>query len=130
MLTGNPAPVSLGTTKKSGEIIILPQPVCLRGQVPVEDIAFLILETPRDHDEDVAFADPCPLLDLALDPAHPLNAIVAADADMVCAHHQFSAGELLAKFLLGQPHTDYRCTIGVETPRTIALSRFFAMIVN
>jgi hypothetical protein len=116
--------------KKSGEIIILPQPVCLRGQVTVEDIAFLILETPRDHDEDVAFADPCPLLDLPLDPAHPHHAIVTADADMVCAHHQFSAGKLLAEFLLGQPHTDNRCTVGVKAPCTIALSGFFSMIVN
>lgn len=112
------------------EIIILPQPVGLRGQVPVEDIAFLVLETPRDNDKDVAFADPGPLLDLSLDPAHPLDTIVTADADMVCTHHELSARKLFAEFLLGKPYTDDGGTVRVETPGTIAFPRFFYVIVN
>jgi len=40
------------------------EPVHLRGGVPVDDIALIILERPGDNDQDVALADP----DLLLDP--------------------------------------------------------------
>lgn len=100
--------------KKRLKVIILPQPVHLRGQIPVDDIAFFVLETPWDDDEDVSLPDPCPFLDLSLDPPHPLHAIVAPDLDMVCTHHQLGAGKLLAVLLFGQADADYRCTIRVE----------------
>ena len=103
-----------GKGAKKSEIIVLPQPVSLGWQVPVQDIAFLVLETPGDNDQDVAFADPCPLLDLALDPAHPLDTVVAPDADMVCAHHQFGTGKLFVESLFGQPDTDYRRAVRIE----------------
>ena len=64
------------------------EPVDLGLEVSVDDIALLILETPGDHDESITLADPDPLLDLALDPAHPGDPIDASDPDMVCAHHQ------------------------------------------
>jgi len=112
------------------KIIILAQPVGLRGKIPVDDIALLILEAPRDNDDDIAFADPCPLLDLALDPAHPFNAIVTADTDVVGTHHQFGLRELLAQFLLGQPDADDRCAVRIEFCGGTGTSRFFCVIVN
>ena len=88
------APHRTGTDRGLREIIILPQPVGLRREVTVENIAFVVLETPWHNNQDVAFADPCPLLDLAFYPAHALDTIHAADADMVGTHHQFCAGKL------------------------------------
>jgi len=123
-------PCRLPDTKKSSEIIIFPQPVCLRGQVPVKDIALLVLETPRDDDHDITFPDPCPLLDLALDPAHALNAILTADADVICPHHQFRDGKLLVQPFFGQPHTDNRCPIGIELSRAGCTFWFFYVIIN
>ena len=114
--------------EKSSEIIVLAQPVCLRRQVPVQDIALLVLETPRDDDEDIAFPDPGALLDLALDPAHPLGAILAADADMVGAHHQFGHRELFVQFLFWQPHADNRCPVGIKFGWIVRTARFFHVI--
>lgn len=116
--------------KKSSEVIVLPQPVCLGWQVPVQDIAFLVLEAPRDNDQDVALADPCTLLDLSLDTAHPLYAVVAPDTDMVCTHHQFGHGELFVQFLFREPDADNRCPVGIEFGCTSRIIGFFSMIIN
>lgn len=116
--------------KRLSEIIILAQPVSLRGQIPVDDIALLILETPRNHDDDIAFANPCPLLDLALDPAHPFNAINTADTNVVCAHHQFGLSKLLAQFFLGESYSDIWRPIGIEFRSGSGISWFFCVIVN
>ena len=80
----------------------------------MQDIALLILEAPGDNDQDIALADPCPLLDLSLDPSHPVDTVGAADLDMVCPHHQLGAPELLPVLLLRKPDADYRSTVRVE----------------
>ena len=100
--------------KRVLEIPVFPQPVRLRRQVPVKDVAFLILETPRDDDEDVAFPDPRPFLDLAFNPSHPFNSVLASDPDMVCSQHQSGAGKLFAVLLLWQANTDNRRPVGVK----------------
>jgi len=80
----------------------------------VEDIAFFVLETPGYDNKDISLPDPSPFLDLPLDPAHPFNAVMAPDLDMVGTHHQLCAGKLFTVLLLGQPDTDHRCAIWVE----------------
>jgi hypothetical protein len=97
---------SRGNIQIRSEVIIPPEPLDLRAGVPVNDIAFLVLERPGDHDEDVPFADPDLFLYLALDPAHPGHPVKAADPDMVCAHHQFGTPEHLTVPFLGQFHPD------------------------
>ena len=116
--------------KKRSEIIIFAQPVCLGGQIAVDDIALLVLETPRDNDNDVALADPGTLLDLALDPAHPLHAVLAADPDVVCPHHQFRDGKLFVHAFFGQPYADNRCSVRIEFCRTGSAIGFFCIIIN
>lgn len=100
--------------KKKLQVIVLPEPFGLRGKVPVQDVTFRVLETPRDDNKDVPFPDPCPFLDLALDPAHPVNAIGALYTDVVCPHHEPGAGKLLAVLPFWQPHPDYRGAVCVE----------------
>ena len=118
------------TIGKRSKIIILPQPVDLGGQVPVEDITFGVLETPRNYNQDVSFANPGALFDLALDPAHPLNTIVASDTNMVCTHHQFGTGKLFVQFLFGEPDTDNRCPVRIKLRYAIRTVRFFYVIIN
>ena len=115
--------------KKESEIIILPQPVRLRRQVAVQDIALLVLETPRDNDQDIALADPCALLDLALYPAQALDAIVAFYADMVRPQVRGSAGKLFVQFLLWQTDADDRCAVGIESGGYSGIG-FFSMVIN
>jgi len=119
-----------GDNKKKLQIIIFAQPVCLRGEVAVQDIALLVLETPGDDDDNVAFADPCPLFDLTLDPAHALHAILAADADVVCSHHQFRNGELLVQAFFGQADTDNRGSVRIEFAWAARGFRFFCRTRN
>ena len=116
--------------EKRSKIIILPQPVGLRGQVAVQDVALFVLETPRDYNEDVAFPYPGPLLDLAFDPAHPLYPVMAADTDMVCSHHQLRAGKLLVQLFFGKTDADKRCPIRIELSCACRVFRFFSMIIN
>src|SRR5208337_2677407 len=77
-------------------------PFDLRAGIPVHDIAFLVLEVPRDHNEDVPFPDPDFLLDFSLDPAHPCHTVETADPDMVCTHHKFGTPEHFPIAFLGQ----------------------------
>ena len=83
------------------EIIIAPEPFNLRTCIPVDDIAFLILEVPGNDNEDVSFTDPDFLFDLSLDPPHPCHAIKTADTDMICTHHQVSTPKHLPVSFLG-----------------------------
>ncbi len=78
------------------QIPVPSQPLNLGTGVPVDDVALVVLEAPGDDDEDVPFANPDLLLDLALDPAHPVDAVKTPHPDMIGAHHQFSAGKDLA----------------------------------
>ena len=121
--------------KKSGlfhaksEVIIAPEPLDLWAGVPVNDIAFLILECPGDHDEDVSFADPDLLFYLSLDPAHPGYPVKAADPDMICAHHEFGTPEHLSVPFLGQLYPDNlvarRCTRFMVCQYNLSFLRFF-----
>ena len=96
-------------TKKNkfSQIIIATEPLDLRSGIPVNNIAFFVLEVPRDHNEDVPLADPDLLLYLTLDPAHPGHPVKAADPDMVCAHHEFGTAKHLTVPFLGQFDPDY-----------------------
>ena len=84
----------------------------------------------ENDNEDVAFADPGTLLDLALDPAHAFHAIVAADADMVCPHHQLCTGKLFIELLFGQADSYYRRSVGIEIAGTVRGVRFFYSVWN
>ena len=88
------------------EIIIAPEPLNLRPGIPVDDIAFFILEVPGDYDEDVPFTDPDFLFYLSFYSSHPCHAIKAADADMIGPHHEFSVPEHLPVSFLGQLYPD------------------------
>ncbi len=77
------------------------QPFDLGAGVPVYDVAFIVLEAPGDHNEDVSFADPDFLLDLSLDPAHPHDPVIPFDPDVVRAHHQFGDRKQFPVSLLG-----------------------------
>ncbi len=88
------------------EIVVLFEPVYLGPDVPVDDIALLVLETPGgDDNQEVAFAYPEPLLDLALYSSRARDAVLAADADVICSEHQVGPAEDLAIPLLRQPYT-------------------------
>ena len=92
--------------KTLSEIIIPPEPLYLRTGIPVDNIAFLVLEIPRDDNKDVTLADPYFLFYLPLDPAHPCHTVETANPDMVGTHHQFGTPEHLPVALLGQFHPD------------------------
>ena len=92
---------------------VLPQPVGLRLEVPVDDIAFLILDTPGNDNDGIAFAYPLSLLYLSLDPAHAGDAINTLDTDVICPHHCFGTGKLLVVPFFGQTYTADRRTIRV-----------------
>ena len=64
--------------------MVLTEPFNLRREIAVQNITFLILETPWYHDQRISFTYPGSLLDLSFDPPHPGDAINASDADMVC----------------------------------------------
>ena len=81
------------------------EPVDLGSDVAVDDIALLVLETPGDDNQEVAFAYPEPLLDLALDPPGACDAVLATDAYVVCPEHQVGPGEYLPVSLLRQPYS-------------------------
>jgi len=104
---------------------VLPQPVSLRLEIPVNNIAFLILETPGDDKHGIAFAYPGPLLNLTLDPAHAGDTVNALDTDMVCSHHCFGPGKLLVVPFLGQPHTGNGRAIGIDRIRVYRFIVFF-----
>jgi len=88
------------------KIIIAPEPLDLGSGIPVDDIAFFILEVPRDNNKDIPFTDPDFLFYLPLDSPHPCNAVKTADTDMVCTHHQFRVPEHLPVSFLGQLYPD------------------------
>ena len=69
------------------------EPVYLRSDVTVDDIALFILETPGNDNQEIAFADPEPLLDLTFDPPGARDAVLTADTDVVCPEHQVGAGK-------------------------------------
>ena len=94
--------------KKYLKIPVLAQPVSLRWQVAVDDIALLVLETPRGDNHNVAFPYPGALLDLSLDSAHAGDTVVTPYPDMICPHHEVSECELLAGPFLGKTNPDNR----------------------
>jgi len=69
------------------------EPVYLGLDVAVDNIALLVLETPGNNDQEIAFAYPEPLLDFALDPSGTRDAILATDADVICPEHQIGPGK-------------------------------------
>jgi len=49
------------------KIFVATEPVYLGGCVSINDITLLILEIPRDNDEDIAFSNPNSFLDFTFD---------------------------------------------------------------
>jgi hypothetical protein len=99
--------------KKDLKIPVLAQPVRLRWQVAVDDVALFVLETPGGDNHDVAFPYPGTLLDLSFYPAHAGHPVVTPDTDMVCPHHEVSECELFTGPFLGETDTDNRRTVRV-----------------
>jgi hypothetical protein len=87
--------------KKRSEIPVLPQPVCLRREVPVDNIALVILKAPGSDDQDVPFPDPDAFFDLALDPPHTGNAVITPHPDMICPHHEVCKSKLFIRPFFG-----------------------------
>jgi hypothetical protein len=83
-----------------------PKPFDLRSGVTVNDIAFVILEIPRDDDQDIPFTDPDFLFDLPLGQSHAGHTVKTPDTDMVCVHHQLGAPELFTVWVSGQSYPD------------------------
>ena len=77
------------------KILIAPEPFDLGAGIPINDIAFFILEIPGYDNEDVPFADPDLLFYLTFDSPHPGYAIITANTDMVRTHHEFCDPEHL-----------------------------------
>jgi len=96
------------------DIPVPAQPVRLRPEVPVDNVALLVLEAPRDHDQGIAFPYPGPLLHLALDPAHPGDPVNTLDLDVVCPEHCSGEGELFLVPFFWQPHTDDRSAVRMD----------------
>lgn len=63
------------------------EPVYLGSDVAIDNIALLVLETPGDDDQKIAFAYPEPFFYLAFDSPGACDAVLAADSDMVCPEH-------------------------------------------
>jgi hypothetical protein len=80
---------------EKSEIPVLPQPVSLGREVPVDNIAFVILKAPGSNDQNIPFTDPDTLFDLALDPSHTGDAVVTPHPDMICPHHEICKSKLL-----------------------------------
>jgi hypothetical protein len=93
--------VKTSTGITGSKIIVPAEPFDLRTGIPVDDIALLVLEIPRDDDQDITFTDPDFLFDLPFDPSHPGDTIKTPDADMVGTHHQFGTPEHLTVTFLG-----------------------------
>lgn len=88
------------------QIPVPSKPLHLGPGVAVDDIALVVLKAPGDHDENIPLTDPDSFLDLALDPSHPGDTIVALDPDVVCTHHQLGLGKHLPVSLLGKADPD------------------------
>jgi hypothetical protein len=91
--------------EKSSDIVVSSQPVSLRGQVTVRDIALFILETPGGHDQDIPFPDPGPFLHFSLNPSQTGDSVDALDTDVISTHHKLCPGKLLPVPFPGQAHT-------------------------
>ena len=92
--------------KKYLKIPVLAQPVCLGRKVTVDDIAFLVLETPRGDNHNIAFPYPGSLFDLTFDPTHTGDTIITPDTDMIGSHHKICECELLTSPFLGKTNPD------------------------
>jgi hypothetical protein len=76
------------------------EPIYLCPDISVDDIAFLVLETPGNDDEEVPFTYPETFPDLALDPPDACYAVLTTDPYVVCPKHQISPGKHLPVSLL------------------------------
>jgi hypothetical protein len=83
--------------QEKSEIPVLPQPVRLGREVPVDNIAFVILKAPGSDDEDVPFPDPDAFFDLTLDSPHPGYSVVTPHPDMICPHHEIRKSKLFVR---------------------------------
>jgi len=93
--------------------MIFPKPFRLRRQVPIEYIAFRILEAPWDNNNNIPLTDPGAFLDFSFDPPHSFDPIMAPDTYVICPHHQVGTGKLFPVLLLRKSHPDKRGAIRV-----------------
>ena len=124
-----PARNSREPAKKScrSNILFFPQPVSLRLEVPVNNIALFVLETPGYDKDGIAFPYPLPLLHLSLDPAEAGDPVDALDTDVVCPLHRLGTGKLLIIPFLWQPDTADRRTSRVHCIRVCCTCIFFSV---
>ena len=107
------------------DIPVLPQPVCLRLEIPEDNVAFFVLKTPRHDDNGVAFPDPCPFLDFSLDPAHAGDTVNTPDADMISPEHLFGKGKLFIIPFFWQPDADGGRAVGIHCIQVRFFGVFF-----
>jgi len=100
--------------KRSLKIPVFPQPFGLGLEVPVNDIAFFILETPWYDKHGIAFAYPGAFLDLSLDPAHAGDPVHALDADVISTEHCLCKSKLFLGPFLWQPHACDRSSVRIH----------------
>lgn len=88
------------------------KPVYLRRCVPVHNVALLILESPGDNDENVAFANPDPFLNLSFNTPKSCHPIRASYSDVIGTKHEFCLGKLFFSSFLRQAYPDDAAILG------------------
>lgn len=82
------------------------EPVDLGTCISVHNVRLVVLERPRDDDQDIAFTYPHFLFYLAFYSPEPRCSVNAFHPDMVCTHHQLGIAEHLTVPLVGQADPD------------------------
>src|SRR5271157_2213388 len=99
--------------EKRLQVPVLPQPVHLGREIPVDNIALVVLETPRDYNQGISFPDPDALFYLPFDPSHPGDPVKTSHPYVVCSHHQIGGTKHPIIPFFWQPDPDERCTVGI-----------------
>jgi hypothetical protein len=89
------------------EIPVSLKPFSLGSDVPVEDIAFLVLETPGNDEQEITLAYPHPFFYLPFNAAGSGHSVKTADSYMICSEHQIGPPKYLIIPLFWQPNSDY-----------------------
>ncbi len=101
--------------EKRLQVPVLPQPVHLGREIPVDNIALVVLETPRDYNQGIPCPYPDALFYLPFDPSHSGDPVKTSHPYVVCSHHQIGGTKHLIIPFLWQPDPDERCTVGIHS---------------
>ena len=89
------------------QVVVLHKPLDLRLCISVNNVSLVVLELPRNDNEDITFANPDSFLDLTLDSAHTGNSVIASHTDVIGAEHQISGRKLLSVLFVRKSDADY-----------------------